>query len=169
MFFYLMPLNIYYWEKLTFSKFVGKANFSERKFEDMQELWGAKRYQVYSGKRLFWYYYLQVSFVYKTVSQIFLKFLCPGDKKLLSEFLRKWGRFKDINVFPNILAKNKKTETLFCRWKSADNNDFIIFLSLENHSIFLLAKEKTCKSIFNTDGELSQNRTEKQIMPFIQQ
>ena len=29
-----MP-NIYYWEKLTFSKLVGKVNFSERKFEEM--------------------------------------------------------------------------------------------------------------------------------------
>ena len=29
-FFYLMILNIYYWEKLTFSKLVGKVNFSER-------------------------------------------------------------------------------------------------------------------------------------------
>ena len=28
-------LNIYYWEKLTFSKLVGKVNFSERKFEEM--------------------------------------------------------------------------------------------------------------------------------------
>ena len=27
--------NIYYWEKLTFSKIVGKVNFSERKFEEM--------------------------------------------------------------------------------------------------------------------------------------
>ena len=27
--------NIYYWEKLTFSKFGGKVNFSERKFEEM--------------------------------------------------------------------------------------------------------------------------------------
>ena len=31
---------------------------------------------------------------------------------------------------------------------------------------FLLAKEKTWKSIFNTNSELSQNRTEKQIMLF---
>ena len=30
-----MP-NIYYWEKLTFSKLVGKVNFSERKFEEIQ-------------------------------------------------------------------------------------------------------------------------------------
>ena len=29
-----MP-NIYNWEKLTFSKFVGKVNFSERKFEEI--------------------------------------------------------------------------------------------------------------------------------------
>ena len=27
--------NICYWEKLTFSKLVGKVNFSERKFEEM--------------------------------------------------------------------------------------------------------------------------------------
>ena len=27
--------NIYCWEKLTFSKLVGKVNFSERKFEEM--------------------------------------------------------------------------------------------------------------------------------------
>ena len=30
---------------------------------------------------------------------------------------------------------------------------------------FLPAKEKTCKRIFNTNSELSQNRTEKQTMP----
>ena len=34
--------NIYYWEKLTFSKLVGKVNFSERKFEEMHKLWRAK-------------------------------------------------------------------------------------------------------------------------------
>ena len=27
--------NIYYWEKLMFSKLVGKVNFSKRKFEEM--------------------------------------------------------------------------------------------------------------------------------------
>ena len=27
--------NIYYWEKLTFSKLARKVNFSERKFEEM--------------------------------------------------------------------------------------------------------------------------------------
>ena len=30
----------------------------------------SKRHKVYSGKRLFWHYHLQLSFFYKTVSQI---------------------------------------------------------------------------------------------------
>ena len=38
-------------------------------------------------------------------------------------------------------------------------------MSLENPCTFLLVKEKTWKRIFNTNSELSQNRTEKQIMP----
>ena len=61
--------------------------------------------------------------------------------------------------------KFQKTETRFCRWNSTDNNEINIFLSLENPCTFLLAKEKTWKRIFNTNSELSQNRTEKQIMP----
>ena len=39
-------------------------------------------------------------------------------------------------------------------------------MPLENPCTFLLAKEKAWKHIFNTNSELSQNRTEKQIMPF---
>ena len=49
----------------------------------------AKRYKIYSRKRLLWYYRLQLSFVYKTVSQIYSNLLCSGDKSLLSEFFRK--------------------------------------------------------------------------------
>ena len=49
---------------------------------------------------------------------------------------------------------------------SIDNNTINIFLSLEKPCTFLLAKEKTWKRIFNTNSELSQNRTEKQIMSF---
>ena len=30
---------IYYWEKLMFSKLVGKVNFSKRKFEEMDYPW----------------------------------------------------------------------------------------------------------------------------------
>ena len=42
----------------------------------------------------------------------------------------------------------------------------LIFLSPENCWTFLFAKENTWKRIFNTDSELSRNRTEKQIIPF---
>ena len=93
-------LYIYYWEKLA-----GKVNFSERKFKEMHQLWRAKRYKVYSGKRLFWHYRLQLSFVYKTLSQISFNLLCSRDKRLLLEFLRKWSWFFGHNKrFPKYLG-----------------------------------------------------------------
>ena len=61
--------------------------------------------------------------------------------------------------------KIKLKKIRFCTWKSTGNHDFNISLSLENPCNFLLAKEKTWKRIFNTNTELSQNCTEKQIMP----
>ena len=53
-----------------------------------------------------------------------------------------------MNVSPNILSKNfkklkfQKTETQFYRWKSTENNDINIFLSLKNPCTFLLAKKR---------------------------
>ena len=118
---------------------------SGRKFEEMHYLWRAKRYKVYSGKRLFWHYCLQLSFVYKTVSQISFNLFWSGDKRLLSEFLRKWRWFHGHNErFPKYLGwkfELQNAETRFCRWKSTDNSDINIFLSLENPSTFLLAKD----------------------------
>ena len=79
--------------------------FLERKFEEMHELWRAKRYKVCSGERLYWYYRLQLSFFHKTVSQISFKWFYSGYKMLLSEFLRKWGWFLGHNErFPKYLG-----------------------------------------------------------------
>ena len=78
--------------------------------------------------------------------------------------------FRDImNISQNILGKNQnfKNLTWFCRWKSTDDKDVNIFLSLENPCTFLLAKEKICKCIFNTNSELSQNRTEKKKLWYV--
>ena len=77
--------------------------------------------------------------------QISFNLFCSGDKRLLSEFLRRWGWFQGNN------------DTWFCRWKSSDNNDINIFLSLENPCTFLLAKVKTWKCIFNNNSELSKS------------
>ena len=97
--------KIYYWEKLTLSKLVGKVNFSDRKFEEMHWLWRAKWYQLYSGKQLFWHYCPQLSFFYKTLSQISFNLFCSGDRRLLAEFLRKWGWFQGHNErFPKYLG-----------------------------------------------------------------
>ena len=104
----------------------------------------SKEIQGIFGKTLFWHYYLQLSFIYKTVSQI--SFTFPQISWLKIKF--------------------QKTETRFCIWKSTANNHINIFLSLENRCTFLLAEEKTWKRIFNTNSELSQqNCTEKQIVP----
>ena len=136
----LMFLNIYYWEKLKFSKLVRKKNFLERKFEEMHEFWKAKRCKVYSGKLLFWHYHLQLSFVYKTMSQNSFKLFCLGGKMILSEFLREWSWFQGhserILKYSGKKLKFRKTETRFCRWKSTDNSDINIFLSLEKPCTF---------------------------------
>ena len=130
----------------------------------MHHIWRAKRYKVYLGKR-----HLQLSFIYKTMSQISFNLFCSGNKRLLSEFLRKWGWFHEHNErFPKYLGKNlkfQKTETRFCRYKSNDYNNINIFLSLQSPCTFLLAKDKIFKRVFSTNSELLQNRIEKQIVP----
>ena len=102
-FFYLMFLNIYHWEKLTCpkSKFLGKKilrNVLALKSKKVQDIF---------RKTLFWHYYLQLSFVCKTVSQISFKLFCSVDKRLFHSSLGNEVDFMDImNVSPNILAKN---------------------------------------------------------------
>ena len=127
----------------------------------MTAIEGALTSQI-SAVRINWP--VQEKFLFSVlVSQMSFNLFCLGDKTLLSEFLRKWGRIQGHNnISPNILAKNQNFPR-FCRWKSTDNNNINIFLSLENPCTFLLGKEKTSKRIFNIDSELLQNRTEKQI------
>ena len=98
-------------------------------------------------------FYLQLSFVYKTVSQISFKLFCSEDKRLSLELS---GFYQGHNLcrkelFPKYLGRKlkvQKTETRFCRWKNADNNNIIIFLSLENPCTFLLYERKDLKTHF---------------------
>ena len=125
-----------------------------------------KKTDVLKTFRFLWYYHLQLS----TMPQISFNLFCSENKRLLSVFLRTWCWFQGHNKrFSKYLGLKKKNPflngTRICRWKSTDNNDFNIFLSLENPCTILLTKEKTWKRIFNTNSELSQNCTEKQIMP----
>ena len=65
--------------------------------------------------------------------------------------------FRDIrNVSQNILAKNENFKK--------SRYGFVDERALKNPCIFLLAKEKAWKRIFNTNSELSQNWTENKIM-----
>ena len=106
------------------------------------------------------------------MSQISFNLFCLGDKRILSEFLVNEVDFTNtMNVSPNIVAKNKNfkklrhgfvderamiTTTLIspCYWKT------LVPFSL---------RKKRLENVFHTNSELSQNRTEKQIMPSKQQ
>ena len=57
----------------------------------------SQRYKVYSGNRLFWHYHFWLPFVYKSVSQSSFNLSYSGDKRLLSEVLRKWSWFHGHN------------------------------------------------------------------------
>ena len=100
------------------------------------------------------------------MSQIYFKLFCLGDKRLLPEFCRKWGWFQGHNErffkYRLKLKIQKIWDTAFW-WKSTDNNQIDIFLSLENPCTFLLAIEKTWKRIFNTNSELSHRKTNHAI------
>ena len=146
------------------------STLSEKKFEEMHYLWRAKTYKVHSGKRFFWHYRLQLSFVYKVMSQISFNLFWSGDKRLLSECIRKWCWFHGHNgISPNILAKNwnfkalrqgfvdKRTiittaltssyhwKTLlpFCLRKKIPEN---AFLTLKVHYRKIVQKNKLCHS-----------------------
>ena len=77
--------------------------------------------------------------------------------------------FRDIiNLSPNILAKNsnfRKLRHSFVDERALITTKIISSCHLKTLAL-LLAKEKTWKRVFNTDIELSQNHTEKQIIPF---
>ena len=72
--------------------------------------------------------------------------------------------FRDtMNVSLNILAK--KLRHGFVDERTLITTTLIYFCLSKTLVPFLRAKEKTWKRIFNTNSELSQNHTEKQIMP----
>ena len=124
-------------------------------------------YKVYSGKYLFWHHCLQQFFFYKTVSRNSFNLFRLGGRRLLSDFTRKcsWFHRHAVRFLKNLGSRLKfeKTEPRFCRWKRNDCGNINYFLSLENPCIFLLATEKTWKSIYKVNCELSPNHTEKNL------
>ena len=80
-----------------------------------------------------------------------------------SSFKNEADFMKIMSISPNILAR---TEAWFCRWKSNNYSNINIFKALKSPDTFLLVKEKTWKCVENTNSELLQNCTEKQIMSF---
>ena len=72
-----------------------------------------------------------------------------------------------MNISPNFLTKNfKKLRHGFLDKRTMSTTALTSSYHWKTLFTFLLAKERTCKRIFNTNSELSQNRAEKQIIPF---
>ena len=72
-----------------------------------------------------------------------------------------------MDVGPNILTKNENFKKLrhgFVDKRVPITTTLISSCHWKTLGAFCLPKKKTCKRIFNTNIELSQNRTEKQIM-----
>ena len=97
--------DIYYWEKLTFSKLVGKVNLSERKFEEMHQLWRTKRCKVIQG----YVYFGIIVFSCLSSTKPFQGFLLIYFVQEIKSFYQSslinevdfWGI---MNVSPNTLA-----------------------------------------------------------------
>ena len=97
--------NIYYWEKLTFSNLDGKVNFSERKFWRNSLALKSKKVQGIFEKMFILGLFPSAVSRPQNVSQISFDLFCSGDKRLLLEFLGKWGWIQDImNVSPKHLS-----------------------------------------------------------------
>ena len=137
-----------------------------KKIWEMHYLW---KYKVYSGKRLFWHYRLQLSFVYKTVSRFLLICFDWEIKGFYQSFLGNEVDFTDImNLSPNIclkikISKNRhnfvdkrtlittsstsschwKTLVPFCLWKKRPEN---AFLTLIVNYRKIVEKNKLCHS-----------------------
>ena len=116
--------NIYYWEKLMFSKlrFSWKENLKKcSSFE------GQKGTRYIWGNIYFGIIFFGCLLSTKLCLNFFFNLFCSGDKRFLSQFLRKWGWFNGHNEpFPNILNKNLN----FKKWDSFADERAIITTTL---------------------------------------
>ena len=160
MFFYLMFL------KLTFSKIFGKVIFRKENLKKCTSFEKQKdtryiRENLYLGIIIF-----SCLSSTKPCLRFLLNCFAWEMKGFCQSSVGNEVDFRDImNHFPNILAKNQYFKKL--RQGFVDERALItttLISSCHWKILVPFAKEKTCKRIFNTNSELSQNRKEKQIM-----
>ena len=76
--------DVFNWEKLTFSKLLNS----------FEKVLNSKKIQGIFAETFIFSLLFSTSFVYKIASQISFNLFYSGDKRLFSEFLRKWGWFQ---------------------------------------------------------------------------
>ena len=141
--------NIYYWEKLTFWKLVGKVNLKEN-------LKKCTSFDEQKGTRYIWRNI--IVFSCHSSTRACLRFLLICFAQEIKGFQSSLGNEVEFWDIINISLKNYGG---FSGWKSTDSNDVNIFLSLKNPFLlnflknlnFWLAKGKTWKRICNINSE----------------
>ena len=130
----------------------------------MHYLWRVKRYKVYLEKHLLKHYHLQLSVIYKNMSQISFNLFWLGNKGFYQSYLRNEVDFANImNVSPNILSKSqnfKKLRHSFVDKWTMSTTTLTSSCHWETLVPFCL-KNKIPESTFLTNSEFLKNRTEK--------
>ena len=99
--------NIYYWEKLTFSKLMGKINFLERKFEGMSSFVEQKCTRNIQGNVYFGIIVFSCLLSKKLCLRLSLICFAQVIKGFYQSSLENEVDFRDImNASPDTLAKN---------------------------------------------------------------
>ena len=102
------------------------------------------------------------------MSQISFNLFFPKDKRVLSEFPWKWGWFQEHNErFSKYLPKSRisKNRHGFLDERALKTTTLISSCHWKTRVPFCLQKKISEKGVFNTNSELPQNHTGKQIMP----
>ena len=154
---------------MAFLKRIGKATFSEKNWKNALAL-KSKKVQVMFGKRLFWHYCFQLSFVYKSVPQIFFNLFCSGNQRLSLHFLGNEVDFRYIINVSQIswrkTSKNfKKLRHGFVDERAPITTTLIPFCHWKTFVSFYLRKKRHENAFLRIILKYRKNRTEKQFIP----
>ena len=148
----------YYWEKLTFSNF---HSLGKKIWRNALTLKNKKIQGIFRGTFILT---LSSSAVFRLQNFLCLRFLLNCFVREIKGFYQSSPKYVSLNI----LAKNQNFKEL--RHGFVDEGAIIkttLMSSCHRKSLVPLCLEKKrWKRTFNINSELSQNRTEKQIMPF---
>ena len=159
-------------KKIDTLKTCRKSKFLRKKIWRNVLALKSTKVQVYSGKRLFWYCYLQLSFVYKTLSHISFKLFFVGEIKgfYQSSLGNEEVDFRDIgNISLSILAENwnfKKLRPGFADERPPITPTLLSYYHWKTLVPFCLRKKRPENAFLTLIVHYHKIIQKKKIMPF---